>query len=243
MPCANCRDAIKRRKILRLYRLFLMKQNGICRRIIQEKEIWTKSMNAIALLTLWFSTGLFIPPYVAVRTGDMAMETVNQTELATFAGGCFWGTEYAYEKVPGVIKTEVGFMGGKVDDPSYKRVCVGDTMHAEVVHLTFDPAKVSYRKLVEYFFKIHDPTTMDRQGPDVGTQYRSAIFFHSPEQEQIAKDVIAELTQAKAFRRPIVTQVVAAQEFWKAEGYHQQYFDKNPARAEASCHFIPKFEP
>lgn len=171
------------------------------------------------------------------------MEQVNKTQIATFAGGCFWGTEYAYEKVPGVIKTEVGFMGGKVDNPSYKRICAGDTMHAEVVQVEFDPNKVSYLKLVEYFFKIHDPTTVDRQGPDVGTQYRSAIFVHDPNQQQIARDVIAELTKKKVFKRPIVTQVVPAQTFWKAEDYHQQYFDKNPARAEAMCHFIPKFEP
>jgi peptide-methionine (S)-S-oxide reductase len=171
------------------------------------------------------------------------MESVDKTAIATFAGGCFWGTEYAYQQVPGVIKTEVGYMGGKVDDPSYKRVCDGDTNHAEVVHLVFDPGKVSYRKLVEYFFKIHDPTTVDRQGPDVGTQYRSAIFFYDPQQEQIAKEVIAQLTKEKVFKRPIVTQVVAAQAFWKAEGYHQQYFDKHPARAAAACHYIPKFEP
>jgi peptide-methionine (S)-S-oxide reductase len=184
-----------------------------------------------------------MPPYLAVVTGDKAMESVNKTVVATFAGGCFWGTQYAYEKVPGVIKTEVGFMGGSVKDPSYERVCVGDTMHAEVVHVVFDPGKVSYRKLVEYFFKIHDPTTMDRQGPDAGTQYRSAIFFYDPQQEQIANDVIAELTKQKAFKRPIVTQVVSAGAFWKAEDYHQEYFDKHPARAAASCHFIPKFEP
>jgi peptide-methionine (S)-S-oxide reductase len=197
----------------------------------------------MALLTLWFSTGLFVPPYRAVLTGGNAMESVDKTAVATFAGGCFWGTEYAYEKVPGVSGTAVGFMGGKVDDPSYKQVCVGNTNHAEVVQVEFDPSKVSYRKLVEYFFKIHDPTTMNRQGPDVGTQYRSAIFVHDATQEQIAKEVIGQLTQAKVFRRSIVTQVVPAQEFWKAEGYHQQYFDKNPARAEAACHYIPKFEP
>jgi peptide-methionine (S)-S-oxide reductase len=183
--------------------------------------------------------------YLASASGKekKKMEQSSKTETATFAGGCFWGTEYAYEHVPGVKSTAVGFMGGKLDKPSYKRVCVGDTNHAEVVHLVFDPNVVSYRKLVEYFFKIHDPTTMNRQGPDVGTQYRSAIFYHDPNQMEIAKAVIADLTQKKVFKKPIVTQVVAAQEFWKAEDYHQQYFDKNPARAEMSCHFIPKFEP
>jgi peptide-methionine (S)-S-oxide reductase len=242
MPCVNCRDAIKRRKILRLYRLFSMKQNGICRRIIWEKDVWTFSMNTIALLTLWFSTGLFIPPYRAVLAGDNRMESINKTELATFAGGCFWGMEFAYQNVPGVTKVESGFMGGKVDNPSYKQICIGNTNHAEVVHFEFDPGKVSYRKLVEYFFKIHDPTTVNRQGPDVGTQYRSAIFVHDSTQEKIAKDVIAQLTQDKKFRRPIVTEVVAAEAFWKAEDYHQDYFNKHPERA-AACHYIPKFEP
>jgi peptide-methionine (S)-S-oxide reductase len=200
-------------------------------------------MNTIALLTLWFSTGLFVPPWRPVLAGENMAESMTKTELATFAGGCFWGTEYAYQRVPGVLSTAVGFMGGKVDNPSYKRVCNGDTMHAEVVQMEFDPAKVSYRKLVEYFFKIHDPTTVNRQGPDVGTQYRSAIFIHNSIQEQIVKEVIAQLTKDKVFRRLIVTQVIPAETFWKAEEYHQQYFDKNPARAEMSCHFIPKFEP
>jgi len=200
-------------------------------------------MNTITLLTLWFSTGLFTTPDQAERTKDKVMESVNKTVVATFAGGCFWGTEYAYQNVPGVSGTAVGFMGGKADNPSYKQVCTGRTDHAEVVQVVFDPNKVSYRKLVEYFFKIHDPTTVDRQGPDVGTQYRSAIFVHDPNQQQIARDVITELTNKKVFKRPIVTQVVPAQTFWKAEEYHQQYFDKNPARKEAMCHFIPKFEP
>jgi peptide-methionine (S)-S-oxide reductase len=166
--------------------------------------------------------------------------SINKIEVATLAGGCFWGVEYAFEQVPGVIKTEVGFMGGKVDNPSYNRVCAGNTNHAEVVHLEFDPSKVSYRKLVEYFFKIHDPTTANRQGPDVGTQYRSAIFVHNDAQKQIAEEVITELKKQKTFKRPIVTQLVPAQSFWKAEDYHQKYFDNHPERAV--CHFIPKFE-
>jgi methionine-S-sulfoxide reductase len=164
----------------------------------------------------------------------------KKTETATFAGGCFWGVEYAFEHVPGVIKTQVGFMGGKVDNPSYNHVCAGSTNHAEVVHLEFDPNQVSYRKLVEYFFRIHDPTTVNRQGPDVGTQYRSAIFVNNDAQKQIAEEVIAELKKQKAFKRPIVTQLVPAQSFWKAEDYHQKYFDNHPERAV--CHPIPKFE-
>jgi len=195
----------------------------------------------LALLALWFTSGLFMPPYNQMASEwNKSMESINKTAVATFAGGCFWGTEYAFENVPGVLKTEVGFMGGGVENPSYKRVCAGDTYHAEVMHLEFDPNRVSYRKLVEYFFKIHDPTTMNRQGPDVGTQYRSAIFFYDESQEQIAKEVIAELKKRKVFKKPIVTQIVPAQTFWKAEDYHQKYYDKNPG--QAACHYIPKFE-
>jgi peptide-methionine (S)-S-oxide reductase len=206
----------------------------------------------LALLTFWVTSGFFMPPYnvlaaagpaTAAKAETKQMEPVKKTAVATFAGGCFWGTQYAFEHVPGVVKTEVGFMGGKVDSPSYSRVCEGDTMHAEVVHIEFDPNAVSYRKLVEYFFKIHDPTTPNRQGPDAGTQYRSAIFFYDASQQQIAKDVMAELKKQKTFKRPIVTQLVPAGKFWKAENYHQKYFDKNPERAAVSCHRIPKFEP
>jgi peptide-methionine (S)-S-oxide reductase len=198
----------------------------------------------IALISLLLAGEFMIAPSAKGGAEIQAMNSpvvsVNRIEAATFAGGCFWGVEYAFEHVPGVVKTEVGFMGGKVNNPSYTHVCTGNTNHAEVVHLEFDPAKVSYRKLVEYFFRIHDPTTANRQGPDVGTQYRSAIFFHSEEQKQIAEDVIAELTNKKTFKRPIVTQLVPAQSFWKAEDYHQKYFDSHPERAV--CHRIPKFE-
>ncbi len=197
----------------------------------------------IVLVSLLLASKLFIPPpleYDKVQIMNSPTVSINKIEVATLAGGCFWGVEYAFEQVPGVIKTEVGFMGGKVDNPSYNRVCAGNTNHAEVVHLEFDPSKVSYRKLVEYFFKIHDPTTANRQGPDVGTQYRSAIFVHNDAQKQIAEEVITELKKQKTFKRPIVTQLVPAQSFWKAEDYHQKYFDNHPERAV--CHFIPKFE-
>ncbi|MEN6308788.1 MAG: peptide-methionine (S)-S-oxide reductase MsrA [Anaerohalosphaeraceae bacterium] len=198
----------------------------------------------IGLILLLFSSDFNLSrwdgnaPGLHVRT--VSMTDQQTTELATFAAGCFWGVEYAFQNVPGVIKTEVGFMGGRIDNPSYKRVCLGDTNHAEVVHLEFNPSVVSYRKLTEYFFKIHDPTTPNRQGPDVGTQYRSAVFTHSDTQAAIAKEIIAELSARKAFRRPIVTQVVPAQTFWKAEDYHQKYFDQHPDLAV--CHPIPPFE-
>jgi peptide-methionine (S)-S-oxide reductase len=156
-------------------------------------------------------------------------------EKATFGAGCFWGVEHFFAEVPGVIDAVSGYEGGQGDNPSYRQVCTGMTNHAEVVEVTFDPAKVDYAKLVELFFKMHDPTTMNRQGPDVGTQYRSAIFVHSPEQERVARE---ELEKARPrFSRPIVTQVEPAQTFWKAEDYHQDYVEKNHGH---SCHVTYK---
>lgn len=153
---------------------------------------------------------------------------------ATFAAGCFWGVEYAFSQVPGVKATRVGFMGGDVDNPSYKRVCAGDTNHAEVVQLRYDPNMISYEKLVRIFFLLHDPTTLNRQGPDVGTQYRSAVFAHNDEQLKTAQAVKDELSKSGKFKKPIVTQIVPAAAFWKAEDYHQDYERKNPG----SCHIV-----
>ncbi len=154
-------------------------------------------------------------------------------EKATFGAGCFWGVEVTFSQIPGVTETAVGYEGGQLDRPTYKDVCTDRTGHAEVVELEFDPAKVSYEAIVKAFFALHDPTTLNRQGPDWGAQYRSAIFYHSPEQEAIAKKVIEELTAAKRFSKPIVTEVVPAQTFWRAEEYHQKYLEK---RGAVSCH-------
>lgn len=154
-------------------------------------------------------------------------------EKATFGAGCFWGVEVAFGRIPGVTETAVGYEGGKLESPSYKDVCTDQTGHAEVVEVTFDPARVSYKTLLSAFFSLHDPTQLNRQGPDWGTQYRSAVFFHSPEQEAEAKALIAELNAEKKFPKPIVTQVVPAQTFWRAEEYHQKYLEK---RGAASCH-------
>jgi peptide-methionine (S)-S-oxide reductase len=154
-------------------------------------------------------------------------------EKATFGAGCFWGVEVEFGRIPGVTETAVGYEGGKTSAPTYKDVCTDATGHAEVVELSFDPAKVSYETIVEAFFKLHDPTQLNRQGPDWGTQYRSAIFFHSPEQEATAKKVIEKLTAEHRFSKPIVTQVVPAETFWKAEEYHQKYLEK---RGAVSCH-------
>lgn len=146
--------------------------------------------------------------------------------IATFAAGCFWGVEARFRTVPGVIDTEVGYAGGTREEPTYRQVCRGTTGHAEAVKVEFDPEVVSYERLVETFFALHDPTTKDRQGPDVGSQYRSVIFFHSPEQEATARAVKERLDASDAFRRPIVTEIVPAGAWWPAEDYHQRYLER-----------------
>ena len=152
---------------------------------------------------------------------------------ATFAAGCFWGVEATFRQLPGVISTRVGYVGGKTINPTYKDVCTDTTGHAEAVEVDYDPAKLSYAKLLETFWENHDPTQLNRQGPDWGTQYRSAIFFHSPEQEAEAKASKQALKASGRFRKPIVTQIVPAAPFYEAEDYHQQYLEK---RGLASCH-------
>jgi len=152
---------------------------------------------------------------------------------ATFAAGCFWGVEDAFRQVKGVTSTTVGYAGGHTKNPTYKEVCTDRTGHAEAVEVEFDPSQVSYRELLALFFQSHDPTTLNRQGPDFGSQYRSAIFFHDAEQEAEARESKAALENAGIFKRPIVTQIVPASEFYRAEDYHQQYFEKQGIR---SCH-------
>jgi peptide-methionine (S)-S-oxide reductase len=147
-------------------------------------------------------------------------------ETATFGAGCFWHVEDDFRQVEGVVSTAVGFEGGTKPKPTYKDVCTNLTDHAEVVQLQFDATKVPYRKLLETFFNLHDPTTLNRQGPDVGTQYRSVIFYHTPEQKKEAEEFIAQLATSGRYKRPIVTQISPASTFWKAEEYHQQYYEK-----------------
>jgi len=149
------------------------------------------------------------------------------TETATFAAGCFWGVEHKLARVPGVTATAVGYMGGAMKNPTYEDVCSDDTGHAEVAQVQFDPARVGYEALVRKFFEIHDPTQLNRQGPDEGTQYRTGIFYHSSQQKEIAERVKAELNRAK-FGGRIVTEIVPAQTFWRAEEYHQKYGEKHP---------------
>ena len=146
-----------------------------------------------------------------------------ETQKAIFAAGCFWGVESNFRKVEGVISTRVGYTGGSFSEPTYKQVCSLNTGHAEAIEITFDPSKVTYDELLEVFWSIHDPTTLNRQGPDVGTQYRSTIFYINSEQKEKALNSKTRLEASKRFRRPIVTQIVPASDFWKAEEYHQQY--------------------
>ena len=163
-----------------------------------------------------------------------------QQAIATLAGGCFWCLEAVYQEMEGVLRVESGYMGGDVLNPTYEQVCTGRTGHAEVVQVTFDAEEISYRDVLEVFFAIHDPTTQDRQGNDVGTQYRSSIFYHDDSQRAEAEDLIRELTAENAFPAPIVTQVAPAGPFYKAEDYHQEYFSNHPQQPYCAFVVAPK---
>ena len=154
-------------------------------------------------------------------------------ETATFGAGCFWGVEETFRQIPGVLDTAVGYLGGHMQNPTYQDVCTDETGHAEVVQVMYDPAKVSYDQLLNTFWESHDPTTLNRQGPDIGTQYRSAIFFHSPEQERLARASKEKIQASGKFRRPVVTEITPASTFYRAEDYHQKYLAK---RGLSHCH-------
>ena len=158
-----------------------------------------------------------------------------KAETATFAAGCFWGVEHKFRQVTGVISTAVGYTGGNVKNPTYKQVCSDKTGHAEAVKILFDPSQISYEKLLEIFFTLHDPTQVDRQGWDVGSQYRSAIFYHTTEQKKTAEKMVKKLGSSGRFKKPIATQIVPAPEFYKAEEYHQQYYEKRKKDTKAAC--------
>jgi peptide-methionine (S)-S-oxide reductase len=162
--------------------------------------------------------------------------TSSKKEVATLGGGCFWCLEAVYDELNGVAKVESGYAGGMMPDPTYEEVCSGTTGHAEVVQVTFDPQLVSFKEILEIFFTIHDPTTLNRQGADVGTQYRSAIFYHTPEQQAIAAQVMQELTAAGLWKAPIVTEVVPFTAFYPAEDYHQEFFQRHPE--QLYCQFV-----
>ena len=161
------------------------------------------------------------------------MERHTMTSTATFGAGCFWGVEAAFRALAGVTETAVGYMGGETESPYYQDVCTGTTGHAEVVQVLFDPEKISYEELLKTFWECHNPTTLNRQGPDIGSQYRSAIFFHSQEQQQVASKSKEILDQAGHFTHPVITEISAASVFNRAEEYHQQYIEKG---GKSSCH-------
>lgn len=161
-------------------------------------------------------------------------------EIATLGGGCFWCVETVFNQLRGVESAISGYEGGQTADPTYKEVCYGNTGHAEVVQVTFDPQVISFREILEVFFTVHDPTTLNRQGADVGTQYRSVIFYHSPEQRAVAEQVIAELTAAGIWRNPIVTEIAPTTKFYPAEDYHQNYFANNPNQGYCQMVVEPK---
>lgn len=162
----------------------------------------------------------------------------GKTEVATFAAGCFWCVEAQYQQLDGVEKVESGYIGGHVDNPTYKQVCTGNTGHAEACNIYYDPSKISYDELLAAFWVAHDPTTLNRQGNDVGTQYRSAIFYHNDEQKQKAEDYKKKLNVEKAFNSPVITEISPYTKFYKAEDYHQNYYNENPE--QGYCQFVVK---
>jgi peptide-methionine (S)-S-oxide reductase len=164
----------------------------------------------------------------------------DKMEVATLGGGCFWCIEAAFNEIRGVVNVESGYAGGELASPTYEQVCTGTTGHAEVVQVTFDPHVISFREILEIFFTAHDPTTLNRQGADVGSQYRSVIFYHNGEQKQVAENVIAELNASKVWDKPIVTQVEPFKNFYKAEEYHRKYFNRHPEAAYCKIVIAPK---
>ena len=167
-------------------------------------------------------------------------EMKAEKEVATLAGGCFWCLEAVYDDLQGVLSVESGYAGGKLVNPTYEQVCGGMTGHAEVVRVSFDPRVISYKELLQIFFTIHDPTTLNRQGADVGTQYRSAIFYHTGQQQETAQQVISEIEAEKIWDKPIVTQVAPFESFFMAEDYHQEYFRRNPYQGYCQMVVAPK---
>jgi peptide methionine sulfoxide reductase msrA/msrB len=186
-----------------------------------------------AYLAPFVKAGLAKAPAAATAP---ATTTTAKRETAILAGGCFWGVEEILRQIPGVLATEVGYTGGTTKDPSYEQICTGRTGHAEGLRIVFDPARLSYAELLKVFFRMHDPTTLNRQHNDIGTQYRSAIFYTSDEQRQTAERVKAETDQSGRFKRPIVTEITKASEFYPGEDYHQKYLVKNPGGY--NCHVL-----
>ncbi|PIG87475.1 peptide methionine sulfoxide reductase [Aspergillus arachidicola] len=185
-------------------------------------------------------------PFLSLTPESASRNMSNNTQIATLAAGCFWGVEHLFRKNfgngKGLLDAKVGYCGGSTASPSYRAVCTGDTGHAEAVQVTFDPSIVTYRSLLEFFYRMHDPTTLNRQGPDVGTQYRSVIFTHGDEQEQVAKDV-SEKVSKEWYKQPLSTVIVPAGQWWDAEEYHQLYLNKNPTGYECPAQYLREIVP
>ncbi len=195
-------------------------------------------MISLAVLVLggssvWFANSNVTDPKNMKEVKPEIGEKPAQLEKATFGAGCFWGVEATFRQKPGVWRTLVGYSGGQTDNPTYKEVCADNTGHAEVVQVEYDPTKVKYEELLQIFWENHNPTTLDRQGPDVGSQYRSAVFFHNDEQKQLAEKSKQELSASGKWSKPVVTEITPAKPFYEAEDYHQQYLEK---RGMSSCH-------
>ena len=182
------------------------------------------------------------PPEGANVTQSHPQPPPAKTQVATFGGGCFWCVEAVFQALDGVLAVESGYAGGAVEDPTYEQVCTGATGHAEVCQIRFDPAKVSYLDLLEVFWKTHDPTTLNRQGPDMGTQYRSVVFYHDDEQKTLAEQTKRKLNASGAWDRPIVTEISPFTKFYKADEYHQDYYRRNPRQAYCSAVIRPKMD-
>lgn len=193
-------------------------------------------------LALASTFGSCAAPKVEEPTETTIISMTMNTDTATFGAGCFWCVEAAFESLKGVVSATSGYSGGKVKNPSYKEVCNGTTGHAEVVQVIYDPAVISFKDLLEAFFTVHDPTQLNRQGNDVGTQYRSAVFYHNEEQRQLSTKAIAELNAAAAFPNPVVTEVTAFSAFYPAEDYHQEYFANNPDQPYCAMVVGPKVD-
>jgi peptide-methionine (S)-S-oxide reductase len=201
----------------------------------------TQILLSLLLGSLVLSSTLKDPANMSKPENQTAASSQGK-EVVTFGGGCFWCIEAVFEELHGVVHVESGYSGGKVDDPTYEQVCTGTTGHAEVVQVTFDPKIISLKEVLGVFFTVHDPTTLNRQGADVGTQYRSVIFYRSEEQKTLAEQVIREIQKAKLWKTPIVTEIVPFKAFYKAEEYHQEYYKKNPGQAYCRIVIEPKIK-
>lgn len=202
---------------------------------------WQLSVLATALVS-FIGLGGQAQPATASTSTTMMTNQPTKLEKATFGTGCFWCTEALYESLDGVIDAVSGYEGGQKPNPTYKEVCTGTTGHAECVEVTYDPAKITYAELLEAFFRSHDPTTLNRQGADVGTQYRSVIFYHNDEQKRLAETAKAELDKSGAYSNPIVTEISPASTFYEAEAYHQSYFANNPNQGYCAFVIAPKLD-